>query len=178
MRIPFPAAWLLLAAVSALAVGAAAPDAPAVPRSARTDGAAQVCSRCNVAISADWRFCPECGKRQPAAGTVRIALFGHEWYVLPGDLAWLAVGVTGQLLFAGRFFLQWLASEREGRSVVPAAFWYMSLVGGLMVLVYGIKIREVVVILSQAFNPIIYLRNIVLLHRAKAAGQEPPAIKE
>jgi lipid-A-disaccharide synthase-like uncharacterized protein len=128
---------------------------------------AATCPRCGRPATAQERYCPACGKRVAQPGDVVVPLLGA---VPPGDVVWLAVGVLGQLMFAGRFLLQWLVSERAGRSVVPPLFWYMSLIGGLMVLSYGIRNREVVVILSQAFNPIIYLRNIMLMRRGRAGG--------
>lgn len=78
---------------------------------------------------------------------------------------WLAFGVVAQLLFAGRFIVQWIASERAGRSVMPLAFWFFSMGGGLMTLLYGIVRREPVIILGQGLSIVIYLRNLVLIYR-------------
>ncbi len=80
-------------------------------------------------------------------------------------LWWEIVGWSGQALFFGRFFVQWLASERRKQSVVPNAFWYFSLCGGLTLLIYAIHRREPVFVLGQAGGLIIYLRNLWLLHR-------------
>src|ERR1051326_83519 len=76
---------------------------------------------------------------------------------------WLAFGLIAQLLFTARFLVQWIASERAGNSVVPMAFWFCSMGGGLMTLVYGVVKREPVIILGQALATIIYVRNIMLI---------------
>lgn len=80
---------------------------------------------------------------------------------------WLALGLFGQGLFAARFLVQWLASERAGRSVVPLAFWFFSIGGGLITLVYGIKQREPVIIMGQSLSIFIYVRNLMLIGREK-----------
>jgi lipid-A-disaccharide synthase-like uncharacterized protein len=76
---------------------------------------------------------------------------------------WLAFGIGAQLLFTARFLVQWIASERAGRSVMPMAFWFFSLLGGLMTLVYGIVRREPVIIMGQALSVFIYVRNVMLI---------------
>lgn len=87
------------------------------------------------------------------------------------DTLWVMVGLFGQLMFTMRFIVQWLASERAGASVVPVAFWYFSLVGGLIVLVYGVQKWEPVLILGQLPGTIIYARNLMLIHKARREGQ-------
>lgn len=82
------------------------------------------------------------------------------------DLLWVMVGLLGQLMFTARFVIQWLASERAGRSVVPVAFWYFSLAGGLIVLAYGLQKWEPVIILGQLPGTVIYTRNLMLIHKA------------
>ncbi len=76
---------------------------------------------------------------------------------------WLAFGLIAQMFFTARFLVQWIASERAGNSVVPMAFWFCSMGGGLMTLVYGLVKREPVIIMGQLFATIIYLRNIMLI---------------
>ena len=76
---------------------------------------------------------------------------------------WLGFGLVAQLLFTARFLVQWISSERAGRSVVPMAFWFFSMGGGLMKLVYGIVKREPVIIIGQGLATLIYLRNIALI---------------
>ncbi len=79
---------------------------------------------------------------------------------------WLALGFLAQALFAGRFVVQWIASERKGRSVVPVAFWYLSIAGSVMLLVYAIHRRDPVFILGQSTGVLIYGRNLHLIRRA------------
>ena len=83
---------------------------------------------------------------------------------------WVALGFLGQGLFFSRFLVQWIASERRGRSVVPLAFWYLSLGGGALLLAYAIHRRDPVFILGQAFGFLVYLRNLYLIHRRPAAA--------
>ncbi|MYH32416.1 MAG: hypothetical protein F4013_10865 [Gammaproteobacteria bacterium] len=90
----------------------------------------------------------------------------EQWLALPtGDLIWLAVGFGGQAIFASRFLYQWIVSERAGRSHIPRAFWYLSLAGGLTLLSYAIHRADPVFILGQTTGSVIYIRNLVLLHR-------------
>lgn len=76
------------------------------------------------------------------------------------EMIWLGVGLAGQLLFSMRFLLQWLHSERQRRSVIPVAFWYFSIAGGLTLLAYAIYRRDPVFILGQAGGIFIYSRNL------------------
>jgi lipid-A-disaccharide synthase-like uncharacterized protein len=81
------------------------------------------------------------------------------------DLLWLAIGFGGQILFGARFLVQWLVSERQRRSVVPKAFWYLSIGGGAVLLVYAIHQRDPVFIAGQATGVLIYSRNLMLLRQ-------------
>ena len=81
---------------------------------------------------------------------------------------WLLVGFAGQAAFSARFLVQWLASERAGKSVVPLAFWYLSIAGSLTLLSYAIVRQDPVFILGQSFGVLIYSRNLILIHRDKA----------
>ncbi len=85
-------------------------------------------------------------------------------------LAWLLVGFAGQALFSARFIVQWLASERERRSVIPKAFWYLSLAGSMVLLAYAIHRADPVFIAGQSFGLAIYLRNLHLI----GARARPP----
>ena len=85
---------------------------------------------------------------------------------------WLAFGLIAQLFFTARFLVQWIASERAGKSVVPMAFWFCSMGGGLMTLIYGIVKREPVIIVGQLLSNIIYVRNIMLIRKNKASGSQ------
>ena len=86
------------------------------------------------------------------------------------DIIWLTIGLLGQLMFTGRFIVQWIASERAGRSVMPVAFWYFSIIGGLIVLAYGIHKLDLVIILGQLPGVVVYSRNLWLIHKGQKAG--------
>jgi lipid-A-disaccharide synthase-like uncharacterized protein len=73
---------------------------------------------------------------------------------------WLALGFVAQALFTARFLVQWIASERAGKSVMPIAFWFFSIGGGLLLLVYALYRRDPVFILGQAFGVFVYARNL------------------
>ncbi len=75
------------------------------------------------------------------------------------------IGLVGQVIFGSRFLVQWLASERLGRSVIPVAFWYLSLVGCVLTFGYAIYIKEPVFILAQLGGMMIYSRNLYFVYR-------------
>ncbi len=77
------------------------------------------------------------------------------------------IGVLGQVLFGSRFFVQWAASERAQKSVIPVAFWYLSLVGAALTLVYAIRIQEPVFMVPQIGGVFIYARNLFFVYRDK-----------
>src|SRR5262245_22198437 len=81
---------------------------------------------------------------------------------------WYVVGLSGQLLFGSRFFLQWIASEWAKRPVLPRAFWYLSLFGGVALLVYALHRRDPVFAIGQAGGLIVYVRNLMLDRPAQA----------
>lgn len=80
---------------------------------------------------------------------------------------WLAIGFLGQVLFSARFLVQWLASERARRSVVPIAFWWLSMGGSLVLLVYAASRRDPVIIMGQSIGLVVYSRNLILLGERK-----------
>ncbi|MFQ5678790.1 MAG: lipid-A-disaccharide synthase N-terminal domain-containing protein [Gemmatimonadota bacterium] len=84
---------------------------------------------------------------------------------------WLALGFAAQGLFATRFLVQWLASERAGESVVPVVFWYLSITGAALLLAYAIHRRDPVFILGQSTGVFIYSRNLFLIRRAAARNE-------
>ncbi len=91
-----------------------------------------------------------------------------NWFM--GQLTvWALVGFFGQFMFMMRFVVQWLASEREKKSVVPEVFWYFSLGGGLIVLAYAIHKQDIVFIFGQGLGVFIYLRNIYFIWRHRPA---------
>jgi lipid-A-disaccharide synthase-like uncharacterized protein len=77
------------------------------------------------------------------------------------------VGLAGQVIFGSRFFVQWFASERLKRSVIPLAFWHLSLLGGLLTLVYAVYIEEPVFIIAQIGGVLVYSRNLYFIYRDK-----------
>lgn len=83
------------------------------------------------------------------------------------ELAWVFFGLCAQLMFTGRFIVQWLASEKAKKSVMPVAFWYFSLTGGLMLLAYAIHRADPVFILGQSLGVVIYVRNLWLIRVEK-----------
>ena len=78
---------------------------------------------------------------------------------------WVIFGLFGQFVFFMRFIIQWIASERKGESIIPVAFWYFSIVGAIIILIYAIHIKDPVFILGQGFAFIIYIRNLILIKR-------------
>jgi lipid-A-disaccharide synthase-like uncharacterized protein len=81
------------------------------------------------------------------------------------ETIWIAIGFLGQGLFFGRWVVQWIASERQAKSQVPVAFWYMSLIGGLLTLAYAIFRKDPVFIAGQSVGAVVYVRNLVLIRR-------------
>ena len=89
------------------------------------------------------------------------------------ETIWLGIGFLGQGLFFGRWLVQRLASERTAESRVPISFWYMSLIGGLITLTYAIYRMDPVFISGQALGSVVYVRNLVLIHRTDQTKSEP-----
>jgi lipid-A-disaccharide synthase-like uncharacterized protein len=83
------------------------------------------------------------------------------------DKIWLVVGFLAQAIFSARFIVQWIASERTGRSVVPDAFWLISLAGGSLLFAYAVYRRDPVFMVGQATGVFIYTRNLILINREK-----------
>ena len=86
---------------------------------------------------------------------------------------WLTIGFTGQALFGSRFLIQWIASEREGRSIVQTVFWWLSLAGGLTLLTYAIYKEDPVFIAGQAGGALIYTRNLYFIRRTRLQKAGP-----
>ena len=81
------------------------------------------------------------------------------------EIIFLIIGFAGQGLFASRFVVQWIYSENKGESVIPVSFWYLSIFGGIGLLIYAIFRKDPVIITGQLFGIIIYIRNLVLVYR-------------
>ena len=86
----------------------------------------------------------------------------EEWRL---DPVWFALGMIGQAIFFSRFLVQWVASERARKSYIPPIFWWLSLAGSMLLLVYAIHRRDAVFVLGQAFGWIVYARNLMLIQR-------------
>ena len=86
------------------------------------------------------------------------------------ETVWLVVGFTGQALFGARFLVQWLFSERARRSVIPLSFWYFSIGGSAILLVYAIHRMDPVFILGQSTGLFIYLRNLYFIRSERKGG--------
>jgi lipid-A-disaccharide synthase-like uncharacterized protein len=80
---------------------------------------------------------------------------------------WHAIGIAGGLIFYGRFYVQWIASERAGRSVMPVLFWYMSSVGSVLLMIFAVVTRSPVGALGQNFNLVVYGRNLIHIWRER-----------
>ena len=115
-----------------------------------------------------------------------VPLWMQEWFdvEVAWEMWWLLVGLVAQAAFFTRWIIQWIASERRGESVVPTVFWWCSLVGATMLLIYFVGRREPVGVLGQAIGWAVYSRNLYLI-RAKrqlvasepAPDQSPPGYR-
>ena len=100
-----------------------------------------------------------------------IGDYFHDVFVNNIDW-WVLLGVVAQGLFTMRFVVQWLASEKAGRSVVPMTFWWFSIGGGALLLMYALYRRDPVFILGQGFGVFVYIRNLQFVLRARARGED------
>jgi len=96
----------------------------------------------------------------------------HAVFVQQFDF-WIILGFVAQFMFMMRFVIQWIASERVGRSIVPVAFWFFSIAGGSLLLIYAIQRQDPVFIAGQGLGLLIYFRNIWLIIKEK---RDDPAI--
>lgn len=94
------------------------------------------------------------------------------WEVSGAERIWLITGAVGQVAFMMRFIVQWIASERRGQSVIPVAFWYLSLVGSLILLSYAIHRLDPVFVAGFSLNCLIYVRNMWLVYHPRPANVE------
>ena len=81
------------------------------------------------------------------------------------EISFLIIGFLGQAIFASRFIVQWILSEKKGQSYIPVVFWYLSIFGGLGLLTYAIFRKDPVIIVGQSFGIFIYLRNLILIYK-------------
>src|SRR4051794_16557866 len=87
------------------------------------------------------------------------------------EAIWIGIGFAGQFLFMMRFLWQWIQSERQKRSIIPIAFWYFSLAGGMTLFAYAIHRRDPVFIAGQALGVLVYTRNLLLIRRERHEGR-------
>ena len=83
------------------------------------------------------------------------------------EFFFLIIGFVGQGLFASRFIVQWIYSEKVGKSTIPIVFWYLSIFGGIGLLTYAIFRKDPVIITGQLFGILIYTRNLILIYKSK-----------
>ena len=100
-----------------------------------------------------------------------------DW--LTWEHVWILIGFGGQAVFTSRMLVQWWASEQAGRSVVPLSFWWLSVFGGAILLLYALYRRDPVIISGQALGLIVYVRNLYLIfaERSRSDERDPPATK-
>ena len=84
---------------------------------------------------------------------------------------WVVIGFIGQAVFSLRFLVQWLVSEKRKESVIPVAFWYISLTGTIILFAYATHRRDPVFMVGQGFGFIVYIRNLMLIYRKRAAAE-------
>ena len=92
---------------------------------------------------------------------------------MSAEAAWLALGFAGQALFTMRFLVQWVQTERRRESVIPVAFWYFSIGGGLTLLAYAIYRADPVFIVGQAGGLVVYVRNLYFIRIRQSADAAP-----
>ena len=85
---------------------------------------------------------------------------------------WVVIGLAGQFFFTMRFVVQWIATERNRKSIIPESFWYFSIVGSLILLAYSLYRKDPVFILGQAFGTTVYLRNLYFINKHKEKKHE------
>jgi lipid-A-disaccharide synthase-like uncharacterized protein len=100
-----------------------------------------------------------------------VVSYLHDVFIIKFD-GWVVLGFVAQGFFTMRFVVQWIASERARRSVIPVAFWFFSIGGGVLLLVYALYRRDPVFIAGQALGLVVYLRNLyfIAMQRGQAAA--------
>jgi len=172
--------WAATCAVLLLLAGGASADEPAPPDASAAAGsdvppAGRTADAPADADTTGTPAAPEArlAKLEQENARLRAALAGAgaPWY-------WLVIGFVGQVVFGLRFVVQWIATELRRRSVVPVAFWYLSLAGTIVLLSYAIYRVDPVFIAGFSLNMIIYLRNLYFIHRPGGAQAEAASQSE
>jgi len=101
--------------------------------------------------------------------SVAVGTYLHDVFVAKFQW-WVLLGYVAQIMFTMRFLVQWIASERAGKMVMPIAFWFFSICGGFLLLAYALYIRDPVFILGQAFGVFVYGRNLYFELRDRRRG--------
>lgn len=83
------------------------------------------------------------------------------------EIVWISIGFIGQFLFASRFIVQWIVTEKNKKSTIPIQFWYLSIFGGLILLSYAIYRKDPVIITGQLFGILVYARNLYYIYKNK-----------
>tara|TARA_B100000989_G_C19278202_1_gene359107 strand:+ start:87 stop:371 length:285 start_codon:yes stop_codon:yes gene_type:complete len=94
-------------------------------------------------------------------------MYNYFYSLSSNEIIFLIIGFLGQGLFASRFIVQWIYSEKRGESHIPLVFWYLSIFGGIGLLIYAIFRKDPVIIVGQSFGIFIYLRNLILIYNKK-----------
>jgi len=102
-------------------------------------------------------------------------LFGIAKVTTWGGFFWVFIGLTGQLLFFGRMFVQWLVAEKEKKAIIPPSFWWFSFFGGIMLFTYFAWRQDVIGVLGQAPGVVIYARNLRLIHKQRRREERAAA---
>lgn len=92
---------------------------------------------------------------------------------MTSEQMWIAFGLMGQCLFTGRFIVQWLSSESQKKSVIPSSFWFLSIGGAIILLIYAIYRQDPVFMIGQSAGLFIYLRNLQLIHNERTRSLKP-----
>jgi lipid-A-disaccharide synthase-like uncharacterized protein len=101
--------------------------------------------------------------------SVAVGTYLHDVFIVKFQW-WVLLGYVAQIMFTMRFLVQWIASERAGKMVMPIAFWFFSIGGGFLLLAYALYIRDPVFILGQAFGVFVYGRNLYFELRDRRRG--------
>jgi lipid-A-disaccharide synthase-like uncharacterized protein len=96
---------------------------------------------------------------------MKYSIFSHYIQQLQNPL--VLFGFLAQFIFFMRFVLQWIVSEKQKKSVIPVQFWYLSVVGSIMILIYSIGRGDIVFAIASCLNTLIYIRNLVLINKRK-----------